>query len=277
MPNNGSTKFPLLSSQVDIRYEDPALQDTFRYLVARARQPFDIRKTLSYEVRGTGPYDILEEGDPLSSVRTRDDVIHIVYGRVYSRVLERLELAGWVALHAALATINDSRTLILGHKGTGKTTLATRLLYSGHSVEGDEMALVRDGQVLALPRAFHFKRGIDQLVPEVAGFVKDLPKVFAGPVEIFAFEPSEFGFDWTIAVGPVDRVVWITLNHGGETTLESRSSFATIQHILEGSLGWSGARGILAGTATTLGSAGGHELVMGNPYDAVRLLEAAHP
>jgi hypothetical protein len=273
--NSGSTTFQLLSCQVDIRYEDPALQDTFRYLVERARQPFDIRKTLTYEVRGTSPYDILEEGDPLSLVRTRTDVLHVVYGRVYRRVLERFVLAGWVALHAALATINGRRTLIFGHKGAGKTTLATRLLYAGHPVEGDEIALVRNGLVLALPRAFHLKPDIDRLVPEVAGLVKYLPKAFAGPVEISAFEPSEFGFDWTIAVRPVDRVVWITPNHGGETALEPRPSFATIQRILECSLGWGEAREVLVAMAARLGGAGGHELVMGNPYDAVRLLEAA--
>ncbi len=250
------------------------LQDTFRYLVVRARQPFDIRKTLSYEVRGTGPYDVLEEGDPLSSVPTRADVLQIVYSRVYWRVLERFILSGWVALHAALATINGCRTMILGHMKNGKTTLAIRLLYSGHAVEGDEMVLVRNGLVLALPRAFHLRPDIGRLVPEVAGFIKDLPKGFAGPVENFAFEPSEFGFHWTIAVGPVDRVVWITRNHGGETALEPRPSLATIQHLLECSGGWGEARGDLVRTATRLAGAGGHELVMGNPYDAVGLLEA---
>ncbi len=274
MPNNGSTIFTLLSCQVDIEYEDPRLEDTFRYLAVRARQPFDIRKTLSYQVRGSGPYDILEEGDPLSPVGTRAEVLHIVYSRVYSRLLERFILSGWVALHAALATINNCRTLILGHMKNGKTTLATRLLYSGHAVEGDEMVLVRNGLVFALPRAFHFRPDIGRLVPEVAGFVKDLPRGFAGPAENFAFHPSEFGFDWAITVGPVDRVVWITGNHGGETSLEPRPGFATIQHILECSGGWGEARGDLVSAAARLAGVGGFELVMGNPYDAVGLLEA---
>ncbi len=274
MPDSGATTFQLLSCWVSIRYEDPALQRTFRYLVERARQPLKVRKSLTYEVRGSGPYDILEEGDPLDRVLTRADVLHVVYCRVYRRLLERFVLAGWVVLHAALATINGRRTMILGHKGAGKTTLATRLLFAGHAVDGDEMALVRNGLALALPRAFHLKPDIGQLVPEVAGIIGDLPKVLSGRVAIAALEPSECGFDWTIAAAPVDRVVWITPNHGGETELKQRSSFATIRSIIECSLGWGEARETLVAAASSLGRAGGHELVMGNPDDAVDLLEA---
>lgn len=274
MPGSDATTFQLLSCSVNLRYEDPALQHTFRYLVERARQPFEVSKALSYEVRGTGPYDILEEGDPLDRVLTRADVLHVVYCRVYRRILERFVLAGWVALHAALATINGRRTMILGHKGAGKTTLAMRLLLAGHAVEGDEMALIRNGFALALPRAFHLKPDIGRFVPEVAGILEDLPKVFSGPVEISALEPSECGFDWTIAVAPVDHVVWIKPNHGGGTKLKRRSSFATIRCIIERSLGWGETREALVAAASRLGRAGGHELVMGNPHDAVHLLEA---
>jgi hypothetical protein len=273
VPGSGATTFQLLSCWVNIQYEDPALHRTFRYLVERARQSFEVRKSLTYEVRGTGPYDILEEGDALDRVLTRADVLHVVYYRVYRRILERFVLAGWITLHAALATINGRRTMILGHKGVGKTTLAARLLFAGHAVEGDEMALVRNGLALALPRAFHLKPDIGRFVPEVAGIVGGLPKVFSGPVEISALEPCECGFDWTIAVAPVDRVVWITPNHGGGTELKPRSSFATIRSIIECSLGWGEAREALVAAASSLGRAGGHELVMGNPHDAVHLLE----
>jgi hypothetical protein len=275
VPGSGATTFQLLSCRVHIRYEDPALQHTFRYLVERAaRQSFELRKSLTYEVRGIGPYDILEQGDALDRVPTRADVLHVVYYRVYRRLLERFVLAGWVALHAALATINGRRTIILGHKGVGKTTLAMRLLFAGHAVEGDEMALVRNGLALALPRAFHLKPDIGRLVPEIAGMLPDLPKMLSGPVEIAALEPSECGFDWSIRVAPADRVVWISPNHGGGTELNRRSSFTTIRRIIEYSLGWGETRAALVAAASCLGRADGYELVMGNPHNAVHLLEA---
>jgi hypothetical protein len=44
--------------------------------------------------------------------------------------------------------------------------------------------------------------------------------------------------------------------------------------IIECSLGWGETREALVAAASCLGRAGGHELVMGNPHDAVHLLEA---
>ena len=234
-----------------------------------------MRKSLTYEVRGSGPYDILEEGDPLDRVLTRADVLHVVYCRVYRRILERFVLAGWVVLHAALATINGRRTMILGHKGAGKTTLATRLLFAGHAVEGDEMALVRNGLALALPRAFHLKPDIGRLVPEVAGIIEDLPKVFSGPVEIAALEPSECGFDWTIAVSAGRPR---GLDHAQPRRRNQAQAALQFCHdpVASSNVRSGGARRARRSwpPASSLGRAGGHELVMGNPHDAVDLLEA---
>jgi hypothetical protein len=275
--NSEVLAFQLLSCLVDIRYQDPALRATFAYLAGRPRQHFPIRKTLSYQVTGSSPYDILEEGDELDRVARAPDVLHLVYRRVYRRVLERYALAGWVALHAALATIGGRRTLILGDKGAGKTTLATRLLYAGHAVEGDELVLVRNGQAVAMPRAFHLKPGAEEQIPELAGRILQLPKMYTGNIGIAALDPSQLGFDWTIAVGAVERVVWITANHGGQTLLEPRPSFAAIQRILESSLIWDGTRRELVAVAAGLGGNGGYELVLGDPQAAVHLLESLDP
>lgn len=271
--SNTSTSFQLLACQVEINHEDPALSDPFRYLATLAQQPLPIRKTLSYEVSGTGPYDIAEEGDPLDRVQTSADVIHVIYGRTHRRTLERFVLSGWVVLHGAVATIGDRRTLILGDKGAGKTTLATSLLYAGHQVEGDEMALVRDGQVLTLPRTFHLKPGIDRNVPQLSGQVEDLPAMYAGQDRISALDPSELGFDWKISIGTIDRVVWIKPNHGGETRLEPTPVFTTIQHLLEASLGWGENREVLVAAVTKLAATGGFQLTLGDPENAINHLE----
>ena len=277
MADSGSVFFQLLSCQVEIHYEDKALEDVFRYLVARPKQPFEVRKTLTYEIRGSGPYSILEEGDLLDRVERPADVLFIVYGRVYRRTLERFVLSGWVALHGALATINGQRHLLLGHKGSGKSTLATRLLYAGHNVEGDEMTLARRGVALALPRAFHLKPNFEALVPELTDLAATLPTTHAGPLEISAVEPSTLDFDWAISTGPIDRVVWITPNHGRETALAPLDSFNTMQRIIESALGWNEGRHVLFAEAARLGATGGYELVLGNAYDAVEALEAPEP
>lgn len=272
--NSFEASFQLHASYIEIRYEDAALETPLSYVIEQARQPFPVRRKLNYTIRGFGPYQVYEEGDLHCEVASPLDVQHVVYGRIYRRVVERYVLTGWVAFHAALATIGTCRTLILGHKGTGKTTLATRLLYSGYPVEADEMVLVREGQALPLPRAFHLKPGIDCQVPEVAEMMRGLPKAYAGDVEISAFDPSVAGFSWEISLGPVDRVVWINPNHGGETRIAHRPSSIAMWPVLECSLGWGEDRGTLVAEASSLVSRGGFELVLGDARDAVPLLEA---
>jgi hypothetical protein len=96
-----------------------------------------------------------------------------------------------------------------------------------------------------------------------------------GGDDLIAFDPALFGFDWTIAKGPVDLVVWVSPNHGGGTSLGGLEPFSMIQKILESSLGWGEHRDILVAEAARLGAAGGKELTLGNPESAVRALEGA--
>src|SRR5262249_51463388 len=151
------TSFQLLSCRVEIGYDAPGLGQTFRYLAGQADQAALVCKTFRYEVRGSSPYEIREEGDLVDRVATPDDVLYIVYSRAHARAIERFLLSGWVILHAAVARVGPRRMLVLGHKGAGKTTLALRLLYSGHAVEGDELAMERNGRVVVLPRLLHLK------------------------------------------------------------------------------------------------------------------------
>ncbi len=65
--------------------------------------------------------------------------------------------------------------LLVGPSGAGKSTLVLRLLFDGAAAHGDESALVRDGHVLAVPRPFHLKPGVDAMVPEIAPFLGALP------------------------------------------------------------------------------------------------------
>lgn len=267
--------FQILSCRVEIGHRDPDLADTFRYLATKARQPVSVRKTLRYEVRGIGPYEIIEEGDPLADVATAQDVLHVVYGRVHRRTMERYILAGWTLLHGGLATVNGRRLLFLGDKGAGKTTLATRLLYAGHRVDGDEFVLERDGRTMAFPRNFHLKPGAERHVPELRRPLDSLPRKSMGEVDISALDPGVQGFDWRIDLGPVDAVISISPNHGGATSLTPCPPFQIIQRLLESWLGWGEAGDVLVASASRLGAAGGYELVLGDVADAVPQLEAA--
>jgi hypothetical protein len=267
------TTFQLLSAQVELDYEDPALAETFRYIAACPEQPLQIRKFLRYRISGTGPYLVEEEGDALESVVTRDDVLYLVYERVYARTLERFFLSGWVLIHGAVATIGRQRVLLLGNKGAGKSTLSSRLLYAGHAVEGDESVLERGGQFLPLPRAFHLKPGIEKNIPELADQLPAMPLLpIEGGSHVTSMDPVALGFEWAIRCGPMDAVIWITPNHGGETELRAYAPFQMIQRTLESILAWQLPRQELVGLAARLGGAGGYELQLGDATSAVGLL-----
>ncbi|MGI9522095.1 MAG: hypothetical protein ACR2PG_10640 [Hyphomicrobiaceae bacterium] len=266
--------FQVLACKVVIKHEDPAISETFRYVVEHAEQALRIRKVLTYDVRGSGPWKILEEGDHLDTFESMGEVLDVIYSRVYQRVFERLMLCEWIALHAALVTINGRRTMLLGHKGAGKTTLTLRLMYAGHRVEGDEMVLVKGGRAIALPRRFHLKPKTEQLVPEVRNLVPNMSSAGSGHEIVRAFDPLEAGFAWGITISSVDRVIWIEPNHGGRTKLTRKGSFATLQNILERSFSGSQTHRILVREVTKLAKSGGYELILGHPLDAVHALAA---
>lgn len=266
--------FQLLSCQVEIDHEDPAIAAKLDYLANRAAQPIKSRQTFRYEVRGLSPYEIREGGDLVGTYGTPDDVLYVIYSRVHRRVLERFVSSGWVVFHGVIVRFNDSRFLILGEKGSGKSTLAMRLMYAGHQVEGDEWAMERDGEVLAFPRNLHLKPGIETQVPEMIDHLDKLPTTYMGDAEISALDPSTLGFDWDITVGPVDEVIWITANHGHGTSLKRRPPFDAIRKIIESALGWGETTEAVVAAASRLGAAGGFELALGDASEGIRHLES---
>jgi hypothetical protein len=268
------TRFQLLSCQVVIDYQDPALEKHFSYLAVNARQTVAVTRTLSYRVSGkNAPYQVFQDGDFMAGGATPEDALFHVYRRVYQRVLERYMLAGWALFHAGLASIEGKCFLFLGNKGAGKTTLVTRLLMAGHPFEGDEMVVARGKDVLAVPRRLHLKPGIEKQVPELRPYLDGLPTARAGELDIRGLDPTFLGFDWNISARKADHIVWLSPNHGGNTELQSLSSFAMIQRLLESYFGWGQSKNRVVKCAAELAKNGGHQLILGEPKAAMSQLQ----
>ncbi len=156
---------------------------------------------------------------------------------------------------------------------SGKTSLVTRLLFSGHQIEGDELVLARMGTLMSVPRRLHLKPGIENQVPELAGHLDDLPVSRSEEFGIRALDPTTLGFEWRISPGPIDRLIWISPNHGGVTKLESLGSFAMLQRLIESYQGWGESKKLVLKCAAQLGRSGGHQLVLGAAAEAVSKLE----
>ncbi len=201
-----------------------------------AEQPAPPDTRLAFHVTGTGPYVITHHGGAPTKVATPDDVLFVLYRECHRQLIERMAGDGWHGVHAALVRVEGRRVMVMGHKGTGKTTLALRLLYDGHSVEGDEMVLTRHGVAVAQPRRFHLKPGTAALVPDVADIIDSLPCTWADGARISGFDPAAAGFAWRLVEGSVDGLVVLRQNHGGTSVLTPMSSAEAALHVVDHAL-----------------------------------------
>jgi hypothetical protein len=223
----------MLWHSISIKTSSAEVVDRLRYLVQHADQAVTPQLTMSYAVRsGRGGFAVTEEGDALSVEPDADAVLDVLYRRIHQRAFEFASLRGWVRVHGAVAVVNGRRVLLVGPSGVGKSTLSLRMLFDGVAVQGDESALLRDGRVLAVPRPFHLKPGVDDVVPEVGAFLAELPCLDAEP-PVRAFDPTEAGMAWRIDEGQVDDVVLLEAAHGGRSSLDAASAAASMHEIVE--------------------------------------------
>lgn len=181
---------------------------------------------------------IMEEGEPIASYGNPESVTIHVYERVNSR-LARLT-KDYVKIHAACGSLNGRRFLVIGDKGTGKTTLITRLLFEGMAVHGDEKVLVRGREVIPLPRKFHLKEGTVPLIPRL-GFMwnqqMSYPTLNGG--RLCFFDPIDAGFEWEIHWGNVDAIFYLEPNHGKPTEVTGCATWLMTQKLIMQSMDFS--------------------------------------
>lgn len=245
--------------------EDPRLAATLRYLANGAVQAIPVQHEQRYEVRGLGPYELHQDGDRVAALTTPDDVLYVLYGRAYGRALEPYLDHGWTQLHGGVVRVGDARVLFVGDKGAGKTTLALRLLFDGHGVEGDELVLTREGLALPLPRNLHVKEGSRALVPELRAHWDAMPRTRtdAGDV-IRALDPTQLGLTWELRSGPIDVAVVLERGHGRAPTARPLGALELVQQVLPHAVPASSSRQqLLRGLTRLLGSADGHHLRVG--------------
>jgi hypothetical protein len=208
-------RFQLLTCGIEVAVDDPEVIAALRYLVQDAVQDIEPQVQVRYEVMG-GPdgFRILENGVPVGIEARPHDVMYVIYNRAHE--------AGYRALppHAGCATVGGRRVLIVGSKEAGKTTLILQLMHEGIAVHGDELVLITaDGLAWPYPRRFHVRPPTFPLIPELAGREGEFPfaRLSNGQV-VYGVSPTELGQDWRIAPAPVDAVLFLNPNHGGETT-----------------------------------------------------------
>jgi hypothetical protein len=184
-------------------------------------------------------------------------------------------LAGFTKIHAGCGRWNECRFLVVGNKGAGKSTLMTRLLFENAcAVEGDEMVLVNDGQVVAYPRRFGIRRQTLQLIPDLSSLpintLSDPGPDELGGFHVLALDPAQLGCAWHIRQGPAHFVFFMAARHMAPTRLTPCAPQMMAQRLLAqsappsgGSSQWIRDIGALVRNAAT------YELTIGDLDSAV--------
>jgi hypothetical protein len=142
--------YQLLPYRVEVVVE-PELAPAVEALAPTGPQPVEPRATQRYELVGTGPFEVREEGDHLATVGDHWDAVSLVASRSLARLRDYLSLSGWVTLQAGIARVAGRRALVVGGSRATRVALLHRLRLDGYDVEGDDLVFTRGGEAVCLP------------------------------------------------------------------------------------------------------------------------------
>ena len=225
--------------------------------------------------REAGGYRVLEDGEDRGVIAGPDEAGTLVERRLHELAFGAL--AECTKVHAGCATWRGRRFLVVGKGRAGKTTLMTRLLVEGFSVEGDEMVLVRDGHVVAYPRRFGIRRRTLGLVPQVGALA---PHLSGAPdsdepdgYQILALDPSQLGLPWRIGSGPVDVLLLLDGRHAGPTQARACPDHVMVRGVMAQSNPPSTGRAAwVRDVCTVVRGAAGYLLTLGDLDSAVSVV-----
>ena len=197
----------------EISVDEPAVERELQFLVHSAVQGEEPRALVHYGVSRAGDiYEIRREG-VLMNVEIE---LRMVLQDLHTR-LHREALAAWpsgVALRALTGGFRGERFVLTGESLPDRSRIGLELLSCGFDVEGDYMAIAHDQGVTAFPRPLRIP---DPHVP--------LPRNAPPRTELpcngscWALDLGRAGIDWRIHTGPVQYVILLEANYGGQTRL----------------------------------------------------------
>jgi hypothetical protein len=122
---------------------------------------------LDARVDDSGGWRLYAQGAPIARASKTDALAPLLEGSLVGyAVRNRRDSA---AFHAAAVIIGGKGVLLLGPKGSGKSTLSLWLTKEGATYLGDEVTFVRfqDARIAAFTKAITLKRGSFHLFPEL--------------------------------------------------------------------------------------------------------------
>lgn len=174
------------------------------------------------------PDGSVTEGTPLH-------LLHTV-GRLRLTYLKN-ELPGAPLIRAASVRVADTPFLLVGGRGSGKTTLVLHLIERGFAVEGDEAVAVLDASVVTCPRTLRVQTSSLDFVPTLASRIWRAPFIAeTDGSRVYAVSPGIGGQSWRIAPSRVYQMVFLRPNHGGRTVAKPISKAFAFSRLMSHSL-----------------------------------------
>lgn len=220
-------------------------------------------------------YRIVENGAVIKEVFDAQAVVGYLHAHLFRCSIEDRPRAA--LLHAACLRRGDCRLLLVGPKGTGKTTLSLRLIQSGYEIEGDEHVLLDRAGVIARPRGCRVRATALQVLASMADVIAAAPS-YADDASgiIFNVDPRTLGSTWRIEQGQVDIVILLHPNHGGHSSIRSLPPSAAVQLLIpEIGLREGGHGSSIAALVALTTRAKAFDLSLGEHAEAVRCVELA--
>jgi hypothetical protein len=193
---------------------------------ATQHYPVSRRHRLDVQRIGGG-YQLLEDRRELDRLPDACSAAGALVFRMHTVALEAV--SDLTKLHAGCTAIDGGHLVIVGGTCTGKTTLMTRLLFEGFSAGGDDLLLLRGGQVIPFPRRFRLRSEALSLLPEIASMAQQLPHD-AGRL---ALNPRQAGFRWEIGFARAAAIVLLERGDSGRAAeLEICPKHVTARRIM---------------------------------------------
>ncbi len=147
---------------VEVVSESSSATEVLACLLQGFRVPEAEESPTRYEIRGSGPFEILSEGRR----RFRSESAHKLGTKLeWTIVQDALSRCPHVVIHAAAVAFEDTTLLIAGHPGAGKTTLALGLAVEGGKLFTDEATLLSASKrIIPFPRVIRAKGNTLELV-----------------------------------------------------------------------------------------------------------------
>jgi hypothetical protein len=222
-----------------------------------------------------GVYRIVESGVTIGEAVTPKAVVEHLHVHLFQRALE--DRPECPLLHAACLRLGRRRLLIAGTKGAGKTTLALRMIEAGYRIEGDEQVFLDKAGVIARPRGCRVKAAGVHHFGDMAAIIASAPSyTLEGYGTTFNVDPRLLGSTWRIEHGPVDLVVVLEPNHGGQSAMQPLPPTALMRLLMpEVGLRETGRAAAIAAIASMAAHVPAFQLSLGEHAGALRSIQSA--